>query len=56
MRCLADGGARINNRGDRDGPVPQQRHGGNYVSRAIAKVGARNRVDAIRIADESGWI
>jgi two-component system, NarL family, response regulator DesR len=28
----------------------------NYVSRAIAKIGARNRVDAIRIADESGWI
>jgi two-component system response regulator DesR len=28
----------------------------NYVSRAIAKTGARNRVDAIRIADESGWI
>lgn len=28
----------------------------NYVSRAIAKTGARNRVEAIRIADESGWI
>jgi two-component system response regulator DesR len=28
----------------------------NYLSRAIAKIGARNRVDAIRIADESGWI
>jgi two-component system response regulator DesR len=28
----------------------------NYLSRAIAKTGARNRVDAIRIADESGWI
>jgi two-component system response regulator DesR len=28
----------------------------NYVSRAIAKAGARNRVDAIRIAEESGWI
>ncbi|MBV9446592.1 MAG: response regulator transcription factor [Streptosporangiaceae bacterium] len=28
----------------------------NYLSRAIAKVGARNRVDAIRIADESGWL
>ena len=28
----------------------------NYLSRAIAKSGARNRVDAIRIAAESGWI
>ncbi len=28
----------------------------NYVSRAIVKVGARNRLDAIRIAEESGWI
>ena len=28
----------------------------NYLSRAIAKVGARNRVDAIRIAVESGWL
>lgn len=27
----------------------------NYLSRAIAKIGARNRVDAIRIADRSGW-
>lgn len=28
----------------------------NYVSRAIVKVGARNRLDAVRIAEESGWI
>jgi two-component system response regulator DesR len=28
----------------------------NYLSRAIAKLGARNRVEAIRIADESGWL
>jgi two-component system, NarL family, response regulator DesR len=28
----------------------------NYLSRAIAKSGARNRVDAIRIAGESGWL
>jgi len=28
----------------------------NYVSRAIGKIGARNRVDAIRIAEEAGWI
>jgi two-component system, NarL family, response regulator DesR len=28
----------------------------NYLSRAISKAGARNRVDAIRIADESGWL
>jgi len=28
----------------------------NYLSRAITKVGARNKVDAIRIADESGWL
>jgi two-component system response regulator DesR len=27
----------------------------NYLSRAIAKTGARNRVDAIRIAGNSGW-
>jgi two-component system, NarL family, response regulator DesR len=27
----------------------------NYLSRAIAKIGARNRVDAIRIAARSGW-
>jgi two-component system, NarL family, response regulator DesR len=28
----------------------------NYLSRAIAKIGARNRVDAIRIANERGWL
>jgi two-component system, NarL family, response regulator DesR len=28
----------------------------NYLSRAIAKTGARNRVEAIRIAEESGWL
>jgi two-component system, NarL family, response regulator DesR len=28
----------------------------NYLSRAIAKTGARNRIDAIRIADERGWL
>jgi two-component system response regulator DesR len=28
----------------------------NYLSRAIAKTGARNRIDAIRIAGESGWL
>jgi len=28
----------------------------NYLSAAVTKLGARNRVDAIRIADESGWI
>jgi two-component system response regulator DesR len=28
----------------------------NYLSRAIAKTGARNRVDAIRIAGQSGWL
>ncbi len=28
----------------------------NYLSRAIAKTGARNRVDAIRRAEESGWL
>jgi two-component system response regulator DesR len=28
----------------------------NYLSRAIAKTGARNRVDAIRIAGERGWM
>jgi two-component system, NarL family, response regulator DesR len=28
----------------------------NYLSRAIFKTGARNRVDAIRIASERGWL
>lgn len=28
----------------------------NYLSRAIAKTGGRNRVDAIRIASERGWL
>jgi two-component system, NarL family, response regulator DesR len=28
----------------------------NYLSRAITKTGARNRVDAIRIASELGWL
>jgi two-component system response regulator DesR len=28
----------------------------NHVSSAIARTGARNRVDAIRIARESGWL
>jgi two-component system, NarL family, response regulator DesR len=28
----------------------------NYLSNAIAKVGGRNRIDAIRIAREAGWL
>jgi two-component system, NarL family, response regulator DesR len=28
----------------------------NYLSRSITKTGARNRVDAIRIANGSGWL
>jgi two-component system, NarL family, response regulator DesR len=28
----------------------------NYTSNAMAKVGARNRIDAIRIARNAGWI
>ncbi|MCP2354670.1 two-component system response regulator DesR [Nonomuraea thailandensis] len=28
----------------------------NYLSRTTAKLGARSRIDAIRIARESGWI
>ncbi|WP_410632479.1 response regulator [Amycolatopsis sp. cmx-4-83] len=28
----------------------------NYVSAAIAKTGGRNRVEAVRIADERGWL
>ncbi|MFB9905522.1 response regulator transcription factor [Allokutzneria oryzae] len=28
----------------------------NYLAAAVSKVGARNRVDAIRIAKETGWI
>jgi two-component system response regulator DesR len=28
----------------------------NYMSRVIGKTGARNRVDAIRIAEGSGWL
>lgn len=27
----------------------------NYLSRVVAKTGARNRVDAIRIAQDAGW-
>lgn len=28
----------------------------NYLSNAMAKLGARNRIDAIRIAREAGWL
>ncbi|HMG42590.1 MAG TPA: response regulator transcription factor [Acidimicrobiales bacterium] len=28
----------------------------NYLSNAITKVGARNRIDAIRIAHDAGWL
>ncbi|MCU1394634.1 MAG: desR [Ilumatobacteraceae bacterium] len=28
----------------------------NYLSSAIAKTGARNRIEALRIADERGWV
>jgi two-component system response regulator DesR len=28
----------------------------NYLSRVIGKTGARNRLDAIRIASEAGWL
>lgn len=28
----------------------------NHISRVIGKIGARNRVDAIRIADDAGWL
>ena len=28
----------------------------NYLSNAIAKLSARNRIDAIRIAREAGWL
>lgn len=28
----------------------------NYLSAAIAKTGVRNRVEAIRVADERGWL
>ena len=28
----------------------------NYLSNAITKVGARNRIDAIRISRDAGWI
>jgi two-component system, NarL family, response regulator DesR len=28
----------------------------NYLSAAIAKTGARNRVEAVRTADEQGWL
>ncbi len=28
----------------------------NHISSIIAKIGARNRVDAIRIANQSGWL
>jgi two-component system, NarL family, response regulator DesR len=29
---------------------------GNYISTIIRKTGARNRLDAVRVAEESGWI
>jgi two-component system response regulator DesR len=28
----------------------------NYLSAVVAKLNARNRVDALRIAQESGWL
>jgi two-component system response regulator DesR len=28
----------------------------NYLSTAIAKTGARNRTEAVRLADEHGWL
>jgi two-component system, NarL family, response regulator DesR len=28
----------------------------NYLSYAMAKLGARNRIDAIRIARDAGWL
>ncbi|HUC25842.1 MAG TPA: LuxR C-terminal-related transcriptional regulator [Streptosporangiaceae bacterium] len=28
----------------------------NYLSNAISKTGARNRIDAIRIARDAGWL
>jgi len=28
----------------------------NYLSSAIHKLGAKNRIDAIRIAEQSGWL
>jgi len=28
----------------------------NYLSNAISKIGGRNRIDAIRIARDAGWL
>jgi len=28
----------------------------NYLSSAIHKLGTKNRIDAIRIAEQSGWV
>jgi two-component system response regulator DesR len=28
----------------------------NYLASAVTKLGARNRVDAVRIADQAGWL
>jgi two-component system response regulator DesR len=28
----------------------------NYLSTAIAKAGARNRIEAVRLAEERGWL
>ena len=28
----------------------------NYLAAAVTKLGARNRVDAVRIASEAGWL
>jgi two-component system response regulator DesR len=28
----------------------------NYLSTAVGKIGARNRIDAVRIARDAGWL
>jgi hypothetical protein len=37
-------------------PVSGEAGGRNYLSNAIAKTNARNRIDAVRIARDAGWL
>ncbi|MET8910131.1 hypothetical protein [Micromonospora sp. NPDC004551] len=41
---------------DRAGALPVGRHGPQPLTSATTKLHARNRVDAIRIATETGWL
>ena len=53
LRC-AESGLRTTEIGDRLALSPATVR--NYLSSCIAKLGARNRLDAIRIARDAGWL